>query len=121
MVDLVKNEQVEHTFEVELGVFSFLKYQPKAGYTVRCLKNQGQDAEVLTEGKEYKVIGGRGDSFFDYYGNDIGIIWDQASILDDFGNPLIINLNPEDSSVSTGALAEFGILDDEAFQKSLKD
>ena len=121
MVDLVKNEQVEHTFEGELGVFSFLKYQSKAGYTVRCLKNHGQDAEVLTEGKEYKVVAGKDDPFTDYYGNDIGIIWDQAGILDDFGNPLIVNLNPEDSAVSSGALSEFGILDDEAFQKSLKD
>lgn len=121
MVDLVKNKQVEHEFEGVPGVFSFLEHQSKAGYTVRCLKNHGQDVDLLTEGKEYQVIAGKGDEFTDYYGNTVNIIWDEAGILDDFGNHLIINLNPENDSVKSGALSEFGILDDEAFEKSLKD
>lgn len=121
MADLVENKQVEHEFDDAPGVFSFLEHQSKAGYTVRCLKNQGQDFEVLTEGNEYKVIAGKGDEFTDYYGNDVVITWDEAGILNDLGEHLIINLNPENDSVKTGALSEFGILDDSAYQESLKD
>lgn len=88
------------------GVFLVMEHQAVEGETVRCANDQYEGADgAVTKGRDYKVIRPGG--------------FDEAVILDDNGQEYHAQLNPENPSVSSGFLALFRIVDDEAFQATL--
>lgn len=117
---LVKQEIVEKAFEGVQGTFRLMSHQSRKGMTVRCIKGQGENADQFTEGSEYQVVAGKGDEFTDADGITAPIIWDEAGVIGDDGRPYRVILNEKNESVATGASSQFSIVDNDAYQESLK-
>lgn len=116
MTDLVKIEFDQVDIEGEIAPVAVLLNQSKAGYNLLCVKPQGENEDVFTQGSIYKVVAGFGDDFTDVYGNTCPIAYDEAGVTADDGELHRVLINSECSSVATGASTQFGIIDDESFK-----
>ncbi|QDH49037.1 hypothetical protein PHYNN_247 [Pantoea phage Phynn] len=86
--------------------YTIMEQQARKGMNIRCAGEQSEHADgSVTKGKDYKVLRGQED----------GLGWDEAEILDDEGKPYIAQLNHEDEPVVCGFIPFFRIVHDDDF------
>lgn len=116
MTDLVKIEFDQIDIEGEMAPVAVLLNQSKAGYNLLCVKPQGENGDIYTQGSIYEVVAGFGDDFTDSYGNTYPISYDEAGVIADDGELHRVLINSECESVTSGASTQFGIIKDENFK-----